>query len=157
MGNKSVDRRNFLKLSTVAGAGLLFVPDALASVPGAIEYEEAKIPMRSLGKTGVKLPILSMGVDRPDSNNVLRAAFNSGIIHFDTAHRYQNGRNEEMIGNFFNGKPRSSCFIATKVMFDYPLRDDFEQDLLDKLEISLKRLKMDHVDLFYTHSISTAE
>ena len=41
MGNKSVDRRNFLKLSTVAGAGLLFVPDALASVPGAIEYEEA--------------------------------------------------------------------------------------------------------------------
>lgn len=62
-----------------------------------------------------------------------------------------------MIGNFFNGKPRSSCFIATKVMFDYPLRDDFEQDLLDKLEISLKRLKMDHVDLFYTHSISTAE
>ena len=142
MGNKSVDRRNFLKLSTVAGAGLLFVPDALASVPGAIEYEEAKIPMRSLGKTGVKLPILSMGVDRPDSNNVLRAAFNSGIIHFDTAHRYQNGRNEEMIGNFFNGKPRSSCFIATKVMFDYPLRDDFEQDLLDKLEISLKRLKI---------------
>ena len=92
MGNKSVDRRNFLKLSTVAGAGLLFVPDALASVPGTIEYEDAKIPMRSLGKTGVKLPILSMGVDRPDSNNVLRAAFNSGIIHFDTAHRYQNGR-----------------------------------------------------------------
>ena len=93
--------------------------------------------MRPLGKTGVELPILSMGVDRPDSNNVLRAAFNSGIIHFDTAHRYQNGRNEEMIGNFFEGKPRSSCFIATKVMFDYPLRDDFEQDLLDKLAVSL--------------------
>ncbi len=158
MEKKGINRRNFLRLSATVGAGALVVPSATASTllknnePGS-----EKIPMRTLGRTGIKLPILSMGVMRADNPNVLRAAYNNGIFHFDTAHGYQNGRNEEMVGTFFQGKPRETYFIATKISSKYPLNDDFEQHLNDRLDISLKRLKMDYVDIFYAHAYSNVE
>lgn len=43
-----------------------------------------------------------------------KSRYNSGLFHFDTAHGYQNGKNEEMLGKFFAGKKRDSFFIATK-------------------------------------------
>lgn len=94
---------------------------------------------------------------RADNPSVVRGAYNSGIFHFDTAHGYQNGRNEELLGNFFEDKPRDSCFIATKIKFNYPLSDNFEEDLNDRLKISLERLKMDYVDIFYAHAFSKTE
>lgn len=154
MKNRKVSRRGFLRLSTTIGAGAFFIPDTIAtsfSNEGSTELNA--VPVRPLGKTGIKLPILSMGVDRADSNNVLRAAYNSGIFHFDTAHDYQKGRNEEMIGRLMEGKPRDSFFVSTKLAFEYPLSDNFEQDMLNRLDISLKRLKMDYVDIFYLHTI----
>ena len=114
-------------------------------------------PLRTLGRTGMKLPILSMGVMRADNPNVVRAAYNSGITHFDTAHGYQNGRNEEMLGNFFKDKPRNSFTIATKGKFQYPLKDSFEQDFTALLDLSLKRLQMDHVEIFFTHALERRE
>ena len=135
----------------------MLLPDAVAKA-AAGTGEPTKMPVRTLGKTGVKLPILSMGVDRPDSPTVVRAAYNSGIMHFDTANGYQNGRNEEMLGNFLEDKPRDSYFIATKIMFPRPsLRDNFEEDFTDKLETSLARLKMKQVDLLYIHDIREPE
>jgi aryl-alcohol dehydrogenase-like predicted oxidoreductase len=109
--------------------------------------------MRTLGKTGIQVPILSMGVMRADNPNVVRAAYNAGITHFDTAHGYQNGRNEEMLGNFFKDKPRDSFYISTKGKFPYPLRDTFEKDFSDQLNLSLSRLRMSYVDWFYTHAL----
>lgn len=105
----------------------------------------------------MKLPILSMGVMRADNPNVVRAAYNSGITHFDTAHGYQNGRNEEMLGNFFKDKPRDSFTIATKGKFQYPLKDSFEKELTDLLDLSLKRLQMDHVEIFFTHALERVD
>ncbi|MDR2626755.1 MAG: aldo/keto reductase [Dysgonamonadaceae bacterium] len=156
MKSKNINRRDFFRFSATMGAGVLFVPGMTASALRAPAYlrKEDKIPVRPLGKTGVQLPILSMGVMRADNPNVLRAAFNSGIFHFDTAHGYQNGRNEEMVGNFFEGKPRDTYFIATKIKSKYPLEDDFEQSLEERFAISLKRLKMDYVDIFYAHACS---
>ncbi len=157
MANKRINRRDFIRLSA-AGAGAVFIPEANASVTAPTTTAESpQIPMRQLGKTGIMLPILGMGVDRPDSGNVLRAAYNAGIRHFDTANNYQNGRNEELLGNMFDGKSRDSRFIATKIMFPYPLRDDFETDFEQKLESSLKRLRVDQVDLLYLHDIRTVE
>lgn len=160
MKPKNINRRDFFRFSATVGAGALFVPGMATSALSTSTFlkEEDKIPVRPLGKTGVQLPILSMGVMRADNPNVLRAAYNSGIFHFDTAHGYQNGRNEEMVGSFFEGKPRDSYFIATKVKSKYPLEDDFEQSLEERLATSLKRLKTDYVDIFYTHALSkTAE
>lgn len=148
-----MNRRNFLRLSAALGTGALLTPELAAqAVPGTPETKPAGIPVRALGRTGIKIPVLSMGVMRADNPNLLRAAYNSGIFHFDTAHGYQNGRNEEMIGNFFQGKPRDTYFISTKIKTDYPPKDDFEKDLDEKLAISLARLKMDYVDIFYLHA-----
>lgn len=161
MKKKGVNRRDFLKLSATVGAGALFVPNAAASIldktAGIGEANENEIPVRTLGRTGVKIPILSMGVMRADNPTVLRAAYNSGIFHFDTAHGYQNGRNEELLGTFFAGKPRDKYFIGTKVKSSYPLKDNYEEDLNEKLDISLKRLKMDYVDIFYAHAFDKEE
>ncbi|MDR1097874.1 MAG: aldo/keto reductase, partial [Tannerella sp.] len=129
---------------------------AKTSVKSVLQ-NQLEIPVRTLGRTGLQLPILSMGVMRADNPSVLRAAFSSGIIHFDTAHGYQGGKNEEMVGTFFAGKPRDSYIIATKVKFDYPLQEDFEEKFPEQVNISLNRLKMDYVDIFYIHAIDNVE
>lgn len=156
MKSKHINRRDFIRLSAVS-AGTTLIPEIKAANHVSVPAQPATIPVRTLGKTGVKLPILSMGVDRPDSGNVLRAAYNAGIRHFDTANNYQKGRNEELLGNMFDGKPRDSRFIATKIMYPYPLRENFEADFEQKLETSLKRLRIDQVDLLYLHDIRTVE
>lgn len=165
MGQKedNINRRKFLRITAVAGAGAAFFPkDLNASVinpetlPASKDQNE-EIPVRTLGRTGLQLPILSMGVMRADNPSVLRAAYNSGMKHFDTAHGYQNGKNEEMVGNFFEGKPRDSYIIGTKVKFDYPLKDDFEKEFAEMVDLSLKRLKMDYVDIFYIHAVKDIE
>jgi len=156
MKKKGVNRRDFLRLSATVGAGAFILPDITAST-SSDSPQEFKIPVRTLGRTGIEIPILSMGVMRADNPNLLRAAYNNGIFHFDTAHGYQNGRNEEMIGNFFQGKPRETYFIATKAQFPYPLKDDFEEHINRTLDTSLQRLKMDYVDVFYAHALDTAD
>ena len=153
----SINRRNFLRISATAGAGALLLNpvDSVASVKA--KNDEPKFPTRKLGKTGLELPILSMGVMRADNPSVLRAAFNSGIVHFDTANGYQNGKNEEMVGNFFKGKPRESYVIATKCKARYPFTENFETEFSEMLETSLKRLQMDYVDIFYAHAFGNSE
>ena len=152
MKTNHVNRRDFFRLSATAGVSAMLIPGAKAARASLVTANENEIPVRTLGRTGVKLPILSMGVMRADNPNVVRAAYNSGIFHFDTAHGYQNGKNEEMLGKFFD-----SFFIATKGKFDYPLKDDFEETYEKLVDQSLKRLNMDHVDLFYTHALDKVE
>ncbi|MDR0844301.1 MAG: aldo/keto reductase [Tannerella sp.] len=154
METKKVNRRDFFRWSATAGAGALFFPNVAASTMSASSVSKTtEYPTRILGRTGLKLPILSMGVMRADNPNVVRAAYNAGITHFDTAHGYQNGKNEEMLGNFFKDKPRDSFTIATKGKFDYPLKDSFEKDYTEMLDLSLKRLQMDYVEIFFTHAL----
>jgi predicted aldo/keto reductase-like oxidoreductase len=158
MKDRNVNRRDFLRLSAAAGAAAVIGPKATAGAPGmATVHKVNEFPLRTLGRTGMQLPILSMGVMRADNPNVVRAAYNAGITHFDTAHGYQNGRNEEMLGNFFKDKPRNSFTVATKGKFQYPLKDSFEQDFTGLLDLSLKRLQMDCVEIFFTHALEKPE
>ncbi len=155
---KEMTRRRMLRLSGVAGLGALFVPGRVsAGTTPVLQEDTFEIPLRTLGRTGMQLPILSMGVNRADNANVLRAAYHSGIVHFDCGHIYQNGKSEEMLGNVLGNRSRDTVNLATKAMFDYPLRDNFEEILLGQLEISLKRMKTEYVDIFYAHSISSVE
>ncbi len=152
MKKKYINRRNFLRLSATTALGTFFLPAmGKNSSDGKLLDKGNSIPVRTLGRTGIELPILGLGVDRPDSNNVLRAAYNAGVKHFDTANGYQNGRNEEMVGKTLQGKPRESAFVCTKIYFPYPLQDNFEEDFNSRLEASLKRLRMDYVDGLYIH------
>ena len=95
------NRRNFLKSSLFGASGLLVSGSVNASTARA----GTKMITRTLGKTGLELPILSMGVMRADTPNIVKAAYDSGIKLFDTAHGYQRGKNEEMLGEFFKDRP----------------------------------------------------
>jgi predicted aldo/keto reductase-like oxidoreductase len=147
----SINRRKFLSLSAIAGAGAIVAPRTIAKATPFVG-DDKKIVTRILGKTEMKIPILSMGVMRADNPAVVRAAYNSGLTHFDTAHGYQNGKNEEMLGVFFKDKDRSTFTIATKGKPNLS-SDNFEQDYEELLNTSLRRLQMDYVDIFYVHAI----
>ncbi|MCU0241123.1 MAG: aldo/keto reductase [Vicinamibacteria bacterium] len=118
--------------------------------------------VRSLGKTGLKVPIVSMGVMNADAPNLVRHAFELGVRYFDTAAIYQNGRNEEMLGAVVRElKCREQVVIATKTLVR-PLRkqltaENAASEGLRLTDESLKRLQMDSVDVLFVHDISTAE
>jgi len=168
----SLDRREFLKkgLLGVAGAG------ALAAVPAALKADPQTAPAagaaktaasfitRPLGKTGVKLPIVSMGVMNSNNENLIQAALDRGIVYLDTANGYQRGTNEVAIGNVIKGRPRDSYFLATKVPGEPRDREtgNFSPEttagpFLEKFDVSLKRLGLDYVDVLYLHNVLTRE
>ena len=143
----------------MAGIGTIVAPSVVKAAGSSLEGQKStdqKIPVRKLGKTGLEIPILSMGVMRADNPAVVRAAYNSGITFFDTAHGYQNGKNEEMLGNFFKDKDRKTFLVATKVKANVKA-DNFEQAFEDQFNLSLKRLQMDYVDVFYYHAPDDTE
>jgi uncharacterized protein len=153
------DRRQFLKSSLLGtSAALVGFPSLAHSAP---DGPQKKVITRKLGKTGIELPIVSFGVMRADNPALVRAALEAGIVHFDTAHGYQRGKNEEMLGEVLKDRPRGSFVLATKVGPEDA--DDKTGELksgstskafLEKLDISLKRLKLDYVDILYVHGIS---
>ena len=152
--SNQVNRRNFLKMSVAAGAALAMAPSDIHAKKSVISV--ADLPKRTLGKrTGMELPILSMGVMNADNISVVRAAYNSGIILFDTANGYQNGRNEEMLGEFFADKPRDSFFLATKERTS--TGEGAAEKFLESFEISMKRLQLSYVDILYCHGLGNAE
>ncbi len=165
--DNELNRRAFIKKSLTGLAAAGAVPGAVkaaalgSSRPG---QAAAKPIVRTLGRTGLKIPVVSMGVMNADNPAVVQAALDSGIFMLDTAHGYQRGRNEEMIGQVVKGRPRDSYMIATKV--PGPSRERSFQGLdpealqkayLEKFDLSLKRLGLDHVEILYLHNNSTRE
>jgi aryl-alcohol dehydrogenase-like predicted oxidoreductase len=168
-----MNRRSFLKtgLAGVAGAG------ALSGLPSALRGREAQVPYtkpsgkavtgkfitRPLGKTGVTLPVVSMGVMNSNNENLIRAALDGGIMYLDTAHGYQRGTNEAVIGKVLQGRPRDSFFLATKVPGEPRDRQgNFSAEtkagpFLEKVDLSLQRLGLDYVDILYLHNVQTKE
>ena len=90
------DRRSFLKTLALGGAALKLGPfawDAFAATSGLpVETAlSAPILQRTLGKTGLTLPIVSMGVMNADVPGLLRRAYELGVRLYDTAAGYQTG------------------------------------------------------------------
>lgn len=160
-----MERRDFLKRGLMGLTGLSAASLSGGSARNAgrpLPAGNADIIRRRLGKTGVSLPVVSMGVMNADNENLVRAALDSGIVLLDTAHFYQRGRNEEMIGRVIKDRPRDSYFIATKV--PWMSRENGTERYLpetgggkfeDLADLSLKRLGLDHVDGFYCHDVDS--
>jgi predicted aldo/keto reductase-like oxidoreductase len=168
---KSLDRREFFSktVSSAAGIGLLGLSQAIGSKSEKADPQESKAPAaenemvtRPLGKTGVKLPVVSMGVMNAYNPDLVRRALEKGIRHFDTAFAYGEGQNEIMVGNVVaEMKMRDQVVIATKEMVPHQRRglsaDRLRSTLVSMVEASLKRLKSDFVDIVYIHDVSSAE
>jgi len=151
------NRRKFLlnSLLTVTGAGLIS-----KSFPQSLAHQESiendkKFFYRTLGKTGIKLPIVSMGTAYTNNPNLVRQALDEGVRLFATAEAYTNGNNQIMLGNAIKDRPRDSFAVLTSVgdLHHYEQQDGrFKTDLdpkifLDHAYISLERMQVDYVDI----------
>ncbi len=158
MPKKGMGRRDFMK-GAAAGLGGLAILRSSAGQGEAGKQPKGKVIYRTLGKTGIRLPMINMGVMNSDNPNLVRAALDSGIVHLDTAHLYQGGRNEEMVGEVIKGRPRDSYVIATKVWLSKSGRNQSytaeatSDGFTQRLNTSLKRLGLDYVDILYHHDI----
>lgn len=120
------------------------------------------------GRSGLKLPAISLGlwqnfggVDVFENGRAMaRRAFDLGITHFDLANNYgpPPGSAEETFGRIFRGdfRPhRDEMIISTKAgytMWPGPYGDwGSRKYLVASLDQSLKRMKLDYVDIFYSH------
>lgn len=162
MSENSMDknRRKFIKNSIAGLAGASIFPAIIrGNAYASEEKKEVNFIYRTLGKTGIKLPIVSMGVMNTMNPKLVEAAYNAGIKHFDTAGLYGQGKSEVMLGEFFKDKPRDSYVIATKVsmpgiMFG-PLNENAKpQDFINEFDKGFKRLGLDYVDILYLHGPS---
>jgi predicted aldo/keto reductase-like oxidoreductase len=157
----SFDRRGFLKSSVLGASGLVATTAAISHAENFIKEEKKeKIIYRNLGKTGLQVPIVSMGVMRADNPNLVKAALKTGVLHLDTAYVYQNGRNEQMLGKLLKEYPRDSYIIATKIKgdgFEKWSDDKIKEEFLKKFSTSLERLQLDYVDILYLHSSKSAK
>ena len=159
-----------MKKGMAGVAGMTVLPAVLGGESHATEEVKKKeypLVYRELGKTGIKLPIVSMGVMNADNPKLVEAAYEAGLIMFDTAHYYQRGRNEEMVGRVLKGKPRESFHVATKGLASARDRsamqearrvpEETAESYMEKCEISLKRLGLDYVDVYYCHNVKSAD
>ncbi len=162
MGKKLIGRRDFMK-STLAGfGGLFFLPKMDTKQELRVveaKGREKKFIYRTLGKTGIKVPVISMGVMNTDNPNLVRVALDSGMVMLDTAQGYQRGQNEGMIGEVLKGRPRDSYVIATKARLPNNqttglyTEEATEEAFLQKADRSLKNLGLEYVDIYYHHNV----
>lgn len=156
MNKQNWNRRNFIKAGISGSAGLLIVDSVRArQMKKREEAYDKKFVYRTLGKTGLRLPVVSMGVMNSDNPQLVDAALQAGIVLLDTAHGYQRGRNEEMIGTIIKKYKRDTYVLETKIKPDQsdPAREQLIlEEMMRKLETSLKRLQLDYVDILFLHS-----
>ncbi len=120
------------------------------------------------GRSGLKLPAISLGLwhnfggvdDYGTAKDIVLAAFNAGITHLDLANNYgpPPGSAEETLGKILESELkayRDELIISTKAgygMWDGPYGEwGSRKYLMASLDQSLRRLKLDYVDIFYSH------
>ena len=123
---------------------------------------------RQLGNQGLKVASIGLGcmgmsefygsTDETESIATLHRALDIGVNFFDTSDMYGPYKNEELLAKAFRGR-RNSCVIATK--FGVRRGDDPAQRWIDgkpeyvrqACDASLRRLAIDHIDLYYQHRV----
>jgi aryl-alcohol dehydrogenase-like predicted oxidoreductase len=137
------------------------------------EIEGERMQKRKLGKSGLEVSALGLGCmgmsfgygpagDTKEMTGVIRVAVEKGVTFFDTAEVYGPFTNEELVGEAlapFRGK----VVIATKFGFKLDPNtgkhvgtDSRPERIKEVAEASLRRLKVDAIDLFYQHRVDPA-
>jgi aryl-alcohol dehydrogenase-like predicted oxidoreductase len=127
---------------------------------------------RPLGRSGLRVSPLALGAmtfgnldlcsDDDTSRKVFRTYLEAGGNFVDTADNYSDGRSEELVGEFLrDAGDRDDIVLATKysgprfvdgvVLRDIPRRSNGRKNMIASLEASLRRLGVDHVDLYWLH------
>jgi predicted aldo/keto reductase-like oxidoreductase len=149
-------RRDFLKKAFLGLSGAALIPSRFRETSGEAIPLINELPTRTLGKTGLKIPMLSMGTGDANSPALVKSVLESGIRLFGTSTYYGNGNNEAMLGGVFKGVPRDSFMVATSTM---PKGTDHQNGLFtdatagetfrSDIEGSMKRLNVDYLDILF--------
>lgn len=164
MAKKGWNRRDLLKVAALAPVvgGSRSDDAADRSSPPGEEPRLAATEMekRPFGRTREKVTLLGIGGvyfarrggDEETAFATIRRALERGITYFDTASQYGNGLSEERIGKVLAEDPprRDRIFLATKT-----LERSYETSRKE-IDASLKRLRVEHVDLLQVHAINDA-
>jgi aflatoxin B1 aldehyde reductase len=119
--------------------------------------------MQKSEKPFERTPIIALGTmtygaqtSASDADRMLRMFLDEGHRWVDTAFMYTEGRSEMILGRLLKGRMREKAFLATKAYPDKlgkgKPRGLTPGSVRGQLETSLRRLRMDHVDLFYLHA-----
>jgi aryl-alcohol dehydrogenase-like predicted oxidoreductase len=118
---------------------------------------------RQLGQNGPMVGAVGLGcmsfagfygpTDVAESHRTLARAQDLGVTHLDTAELYGRGLSEQVIGDFIKDHPNRFSIATKGGIIVEPKRhfDNSEGQLRQSLEGSLKRLGVDHIDLYYVH------
>jgi uncharacterized protein len=152
--SEDLSRRKFLErigLGTAAGVSYSLLKDVAHA-------ENPSLPSRTLGRTGAKVSILAFGCgsrflmyeEESKALAALNHAIDLGITYIDTAYSYGDGKSESRVGQVMASR-RKDVWLATKIP------DRTRDEFMRRLEGSLKRLRVDHVDLLHIHSLGQAD
>jgi aryl-alcohol dehydrogenase-like predicted oxidoreductase len=116
---------------------------------------------RTLGKSGLTVSEIALGswltygggVPRQRAEACVARAFELGINFIDTANVYSGGEAESFLGEVLRGRPRESYVLASKVFFPMPSGDrGLSAEQIEKqLDASLRRLRVEYLDLYQCH------
>jgi predicted aldo/keto reductase-like oxidoreductase len=149
---REVSRRQILALGGAASAAALVGPVLSPATAWAEDAASApKVPRRTFGKTGQSIPILllggSPGFDRRFDPRIAEA-LRYGVDYIDAARVYAGGKCEPHMANTLHKlNARKKTWITTKSTARDA--DGFAADV----EVSLKKIRTDYIDLYYLHSI----
>jgi len=122
--------------------------------------------MRDFGRTGMRVSVFGFGCGAvgglmvrgapADQERAVARALEVGINYFDTAVQYGNGASETNLGRVW-ARLKPAAYVGTKIRFTQAERGNIAAAAAKSLESSLKRLGMDHVDVFHLHNAITAD
>ena len=157
-------RRKFIKSTLSAGAAIagsrLVFPGPAGSDKN--KYDAKGLPTVKLGKTGVEVPRMAIGLGSRFLNiasldealEMCNFALDNGLYYWDTAHTYVNSAtgavSEERLGHIIKDR-RDEIFLSTKVAERDPDKAKVQ------IELSLKRLQTDHLDMLKIHSVASPD
>jgi uncharacterized protein len=155
MGEKDskhgMKRRDFLKLGVVTATSAA-VGMSMGKVLEAAATPSITPVYRTLGRTGLKVTIVSFGAMLTPEHEVMETAFDMGINYVDTARRYMGGRNEEIVGRALKGR-RNKIYLATKTIAS----SSSKKDMFSDVETSLSKLKTDYIDVIQLHNLTSKD
>jgi hypothetical protein len=170
MKESNYSRRRFIKNTlgagvVLAGAGIALPGEERSLLPGdqkRLPYDAKGLPTAVLGKTGVVIPRITLGLGSRFLNiatldealEMCSYALDNGLYYWDTAHTYVNNASgaisEERLGHIVKDR-RREIFLSTK------LAARNTEDAKKQLELSLKRLQTDHLDMLKIHAVESTE
>ena len=144
-------RRDMLRAGALAGVAPLVT--ARAAEPAPADQPPAEIQRYTrLGRTGLEISDISFGATRlrRGGERLVHHALDRGVNYFDTAEGYTGGASENAMGRALAGR-RHDVVLVSKTA---ARADRDRESLMQSLETSLRRLRTDYLDVYFSHAVN---